>query len=1085
MSKRSLLAWIIIIVFSTLGISQHASFPIASKVKQNEAAFKSLKKQGVLQPTAAFAAKKAIVEQDVSQVTYFKMNESKVESVIQSQKEFMVLDLATDEGKAMDLKLFKAEVFSPDFRVVTASNPNQSFPIDKGAYYWGIINDDQNSLAAISFSEREIMGFLSYEGHNYTLGKLEDDADGTHILYKEADMLIQPNFACGTDESIHTIGTPEGITAQKSGSSNCVKMYVEADYDIFVGKGGVAQASNYIIGLFSQVAILYANEAVNFNLNELKVWDVEDPYTGSSTSGYLDQFRNQLNGNFNGDLAHLVGYQGNGGIAYLDVLCFPSYAVGYSDINASYANVPTYSWSVEVLTHEIGHNIGSPHTHACSWGPNGDQPIDCCGYNAGYVENNCGADYNCTIPNPVKGTIMSYCHLLSGIGIDFNLGFGQEPGDLIRNRVYNKTCLSACSMPDDAGITAVTEPSGTLCVDSINPIVTLQNFGSNDLAAVTIEYYLNTGGSYSYSWTGNLTSGASTTVTLPTINFLPGHHVLTVSTANPNGVIDTDDLNDAGSSTFQRATPQTYYADTDGDGYGDATNTISDCSIPGGYVMNSNDCNDSDASAYPGAACSDGDDCTEGDVMDNNCNCISGQLTADTDGDGFCDAIDICQGGDDSLDENGNGIPDFCDCNEQIKAFPQNPLIHAGAGSNATTLLFGSGDKDVSFTIYDMNGRTKGSPRTRFIELVEVTYVDGDGTTHLYGRYDGSLVTTANIDIPGAIQSVTISLSDGYGSNLGMSIQMTDVVYCLGCSDVDGDGVCDDNDVCAGFDDTLIGTPCDDGDPCTINDVYSCGPCAGTPTADSDADGVCDGLDVCPGEDDTLDADGDGTPDACDDFNCADEVNSSFATNGLIHSGSGSNSTSVLFPSGNVGANFTINDLNAVTSGKPSRRYIEQVTITYQDSDGNVSTYGTFTGDTQNSVNVSISGSVQEVTVSLSDAYDGDAGTSMSVSLSDILSCMGSSTTFQNQPKTTSYGEANLFPNPAFSEVFLKFDATPSEATVIFHDLVGKQIGYFEFKEQRAMRFDLNQMNYTGQILFVTIQTPNELPVTKKLLVNR
>jgi hypothetical protein len=30
---------------------------------------------------------------------------------------------------------------------------------------------------------------------------------------------------------------------------------------------------------------------------------------------------------------------------------------------------------------------------------------------------------------------MSYCHLLSGVGINFNNGFGQQPGDLIRNRI--------------------------------------------------------------------------------------------------------------------------------------------------------------------------------------------------------------------------------------------------------------------------------------------------------------------------------------------------------------------------------------------------------------------------------------------------------------------------------------------------------------------------------------------------------------------------------------------------------------------------------------------------------------------------
>ncbi len=71
--------------------------------------------------------------------------------------------------------------------------------------------------------------------------------------------------------------------------------------------------------------------------------------------------------------------------------------------------------------------------------------------------------------------------------------------------------------------------------------------------------------------------------------------------------------------------------------------------------------------------------------------------------------------------------------------------------------------------------------------------------------------------------------------------------------DDDNDGVCNDNDLCPNLDDTLIGQPCNDGQSCTINDVYTnnCA-CEGTPTSDSDNDGVCDQDDVCPNFDDGL-----------------------------------------------------------------------------------------------------------------------------------------------------------------------------------------------------------------------------------------
>jgi hypothetical protein len=48
------------------------------------------------------------------------------------------------------------------------------------------------------------------------------------------------------------------------------------------------------------------------------------------------------------------------------------------------------------------------------------------------------------------------------------------------------------------------------------------------------------------------------------------------------------------------ASPTTYFADTDGDKYGDALTTTKACAKPPGYVENSDDCYDDNASAKPG-----------------------------------------------------------------------------------------------------------------------------------------------------------------------------------------------------------------------------------------------------------------------------------------------------------------------------------------------------------------------------------------------------------------------------------------------------------------------------------------------------
>ena len=105
---------------------------------------------------------------------------------------------------------------------------------------------------------------------------------------------------------------------------------------------------------------------------------------------------------------------------------------------------------------------------------------------------------------------------------------------------------------------------------------------------------------------------------------------------------------------------ESWYADADGDGYGDAESPSDKCEQPNGYVADSTDCCDSDATVYPGA-----EDLCDG--IDNACDGSIMAGEADADGDGFYS----CVGGGDCDDHNAavnpdatevnNGIDDDCD----------------------------------------------------------------------------------------------------------------------------------------------------------------------------------------------------------------------------------------------------------------------------------------------------------------------------------------------------------------------------------------------------------------------------------------
>ena len=62
---------------------------------------------------------------------------------------------------------------------------------------------------------------------------------------------------------------------------------------------------------------------------------------------------------------------------------------------------------------------------------------------------------------------------------------------------------------------------------------------------------------------------------------------------------DCDGLADNNDSSAATAGQTTWYRDADGDGYGSTTSALY-CDQPSGYVSNSTDCDDTNASAYPG-----------------------------------------------------------------------------------------------------------------------------------------------------------------------------------------------------------------------------------------------------------------------------------------------------------------------------------------------------------------------------------------------------------------------------------------------------------------------------------------------------
>ncbi|MCB0854296.1 MAG: hypothetical protein KDD63_18870, partial [Bacteroidetes bacterium] len=327
--------------------------------------------------------------------------------------------------------------------------------VDLGTHYRGVIENHTNSLVAISVFENEVMGFFSSEeiNGNFVLGKIQEEGNSQHIAYREDDLKLTKSHTldCFTEDDGETYDPAMLLPRPPTEDvGDCINVYVEVDYNYYQNYG--ANTTSNITGLFNQAITLYANENINMQVSDIFIWTSTSPYSGS-TSTMRTQFQSQTS-SINGDLGHLVSYStsGGGGIAAgFSGVCASNVdnSLCVTQTNGSYATVPTYSRPVKVVTHEMGHLLGSRHTHACVWNGNNTSYDD-------YGNTDppsggsaiAGAEGGACFVSPgkitVTPTIMSYYDSRGWGNFSMGNGFGDQPGNVIRNSVANGSCLAPC-----------------------------------------------------------------------------------------------------------------------------------------------------------------------------------------------------------------------------------------------------------------------------------------------------------------------------------------------------------------------------------------------------------------------------------------------------------------------------------------------------------------------------------------------------------------------------------------------------------------------------------------------------------------
>lgn len=315
-------------------------------------------------------------------------------------------------GERASLALVRFSVFDQQSRIVAISDHGESeLPLPQVALFAGNVVGRPDSSAFLSVSPFGVYGTVEIGSDRFLISSGPSNSGFATLIFDPADvpaeMLQMTEFACGVDTSAFV---PRAAQAPREGTAGgwpCryARIAVETDYEYLANPfgGNQSAATAYVATLFGAVSQIYARDVnTRIYVSYLRLWTTSnDPWTGGDTPAQLDQFRIYWNDNMEGEFRHLTHFLSarglGGGVAYLDALCNFSIRYGLSANLAGYFPYPiqnnnSQNWDLMVVSHEIGHNFGAPHTH--------DMGIDYCAYG------------DCSVtPN---GTIMSYCHLCSG-----------------------------------------------------------------------------------------------------------------------------------------------------------------------------------------------------------------------------------------------------------------------------------------------------------------------------------------------------------------------------------------------------------------------------------------------------------------------------------------------------------------------------------------------------------------------------------------------------------------------------------------------------------------------------------------------
>jgi len=268
----------------------------------------------------------------VNDAILLKKNQTKINSLIKEKPNHFQFKIPVTSEKSITLELIQVDFLGENFKVKTGDDKIVKME-NKGLFYHGYVRGNANSLAAISVFENEIRGVVSDSGGDYVLASLNEEED-ISIFYNDKDLKNQVSAVCGMEDTEKYLNPKSDNNLknhQKSNSLGCVDIRIECDYSFYQAHNStLTDVYQYVLALFNEGVVIYANETIDLKLEEIIVWNTPSPYTELTSSSdpgdvildeYTEYRKNMDDGPINNLLYSRQGW--SGGWAWVDYLCQP------------------------------------------------------------------------------------------------------------------------------------------------------------------------------------------------------------------------------------------------------------------------------------------------------------------------------------------------------------------------------------------------------------------------------------------------------------------------------------------------------------------------------------------------------------------------------------------------------------------------------------------------------------------------------------------------------------------------------------------------------------------------------------------